>query len=292
MFDEIITELRVKHRRRCHAMESRKILDLRMRSLLRLELGWHRDMPDKERKAINNQAGELMEQEEAHIESRLPYERMENAAKKQMAKLAKQLPVWDAFGKDVRGFGEVSLAVIVAEAGDLSLYDSEAKLWKRMGLAAGQNRVPAGLSREARAEAWIARGYSPRRRSHMWNIGDALIKGNQDGKYRTMYLARKEYELARDPEMSKMHAHRRAQRYMEKKLIRDLWRAWRRASISTSEKTPGDVPVSEIPQQEAMCQMPEKATPGVPIAAKERRKAGACMPATAIETVPSASPFS
>lgn len=262
--EDILTEIRVKHRRRCHAMESRKILDLRMRSLLRLELGWRRDLPDKERKAINDQAGELMEQEEAHIQSRLPYEKMENDAKKIVAKLARQLPVWDSFGKAIRGFGEVSLAVIVAEAGDLSLYDNHSKLWKRMGLAAGQNRVPPNLSREARAEAWIARGYSPRRRSHMWNIGDAMIKGNQDGKYRTLYLARKEFEHQRDPEMTKMHAHRRAQRYMEKRLLRDLWRAWRLASQPLTVKSTQVLPVTEI-EGEAKVTLPTMAfTPVLP----------------------------
>src|SRR5882762_8689028 len=105
-FEDFIEEIRRLHRRRCHAMESRKILDLRMRSLLRIELGWRRDLPDKERKALNEQAGELMEQEDAHLQSRLPYEKMENDAKKAMAKLAKQLPLWESFGKEVRGFGE------------------------------------------------------------------------------------------------------------------------------------------------------------------------------------------
>ena len=67
-----------------------------------------------------------------------------------------------------------------------------------------------------------------RRRSAIWTIGDSLIKQNEDG-YRAVYDERKQYEKARDPEMSKMYAHRRAQRYMEKRLLRDLWRAWRDA---------------------------------------------------------------
>jgi hypothetical protein len=244
--DEIIVEIRVKHRRRCHAMESRKILDLRMGALLRLELGWRKDLPEKERKAIAARAAELMEGEEAHLQSRLPYEKMEADAKKEMAKLAKRLPVWEAFGAGVRGFGEVSLAVIVAEAGDLSNYANPGKLWKRLGLAPGQNRVPPNLSREQRAQAWIERGYSPRRRSHIWNIGDALIKGNQDGPYRTLYLERKAYEHARDPEMTKMHAHRRAQRYMEKRLLRDLWQAWREAKdLVIPSRTLPPAPIQE-----------------------------------------------
>lgn len=252
--DEIIFEIKAKHRRRCHAMESRKILDLRMGSLLRLELGWRRDLPEKERKRIAAEAAKLMEGEEAHQKSREPYQQMEADAKKAMARLARQLPVWDSFCKHIRGFGTgkesgVSLAVIVAEAGDLSNYANPGKLWKRLGLAPGQNRIPPGLSKEQQKQAWIDRGYSPRRRSHMWNIGDALIKGNRDGKYRTIYLERKAYEKARaaetKEELTDMHAHLRAQRYMEKRLLKDLWRAWRAASVEvTSDQR---VPLAEIP---------------------------------------------
>jgi hypothetical protein len=61
----------------------------------------------------------------------------------------------------------------------------------------------------------------------VWTIGDALIKGNRDG-YRRLYLERKALEAERPEVETKMHAHRRAQRYMEKRLLRDLWREWRR----------------------------------------------------------------
>ena len=124
------------------------------------------------------------------------------------------------------------MAIIVGEAGDLSNYENPAKLWKRLGLgpyegkAASTWRKAGGLS----AEQWIEVGYSPRRRSAMWTIGDALIKGN-DGAYKQLYDDRKAYEVERDPKMSKMHAHRRAQRYMEKRLVRDLWQAWRKAMV-------------------------------------------------------------
>src|SRR5258708_9401975 len=162
--DKIIAEIRRHHRLRCFAMDQRKSLNLRLGSMLRMQLGWRKDLPDAERKRIAAQAQALMDEEEptqfenAIIGTRLarePFEAMERTHEKQMAKLAKQLLVWESFGKEIRGFGEVSLAVIVAEAGDLSDYASDAKLWKRMGLAPGQNRLPPGLSREDRAQAWI-----------------------------------------------------------------------------------------------------------------------------------------
>jgi len=228
--------IRAAHRQRCFAMETRKMLYLRLGAMIRMELGWRKDLPERERKAIAAQAQKMIDEETGPCQNLIigtkraaaVFEIEERATEKLMGKLAKQLPVWEAFGRHVRGFGELRLAVIVAEAGDLAGYDREAQLWKRMGLAPGQSRLPKGLSREQAKAAWIERGYNPRRRSEMWVIGDVLIKGNRDGKYRTMYLARKEYERARDPKMTKMHAHRRAQHYMEKRLLRDLWRAWRR----------------------------------------------------------------
>lgn len=240
---DIIDAIRAAHRERCFAMEQRKRTDLSLGAFLRLVLGWRKDLPEAERKTIAAQAAAIMDGADsdwgeivtASDAARKPFEAVEKRSVKQMEKLAKQLPVW-SFVEPVRGFGAASLAVIVAEAGDLANYDSEAKLWKRMGLAVMDGVRQGGLNKGAGADAWIEHGYSPQRRSKMWNIGDTLIKGNRDGKYRTAYLRRKEYEIAREPEMPKIKAHRRAQRYMEKRLLRDLWRAWRRTTPLVAEK--------------------------------------------------------
>ena len=72
----------------------------------------------------------------------------------------------------------------------------------------------------------LVHGYSPRRRSVLWQVGDVLIKSNRDGVYKKLYDERK-IEEAKNPELkSKMHIHRRAQRYMEKRLLVDMWEAW------------------------------------------------------------------
>lgn len=251
----IVEKIREHHRTRCFAMEQRKRMDLALGAYLRLMLGWSRNLPEKERKAIAAQAMALMKAEEperfaeAITSTRIARELFvgtEKAHLKEMEHLAKQLFVWKSFGEPIRGFGAAGLAIIVAEAGDLSNYATHSKLWKRMGVAAHQGRIAKGLTGQARKDAWMAQKYRPQRRSHMWNIGDALIKGNRYGKYRIIYLARKECEHARHPEMSKLHAHRRAQRYVEKRLLRDLWRAWRR-------EAKGDVasqPIREVPPAE------------------------------------------
>jgi len=139
---------------------------------------------------------------------------------KRMEKLAKQLPVWE-WCEGVRGFGPLNLAKIVAEAGMLHNYPGPAKLWRRMGLAV----INGKSQRRVTGDAALEQGYSPHRRSLMFNVGGPLIK--QGEEYREIYLERKEVEREKLPEGSKMHIHLRAQRYMEKRLLRDLWREWK-----------------------------------------------------------------
>lgn len=55
------------------------------------------------------------------------------------------------------------------------------------------------------------------------------MKGRTNAYY-PVYIERKEYELARFPadyKARKIHSHRRALRYTEKRFLRDLWRQWR-----------------------------------------------------------------
>lgn len=122
------------------------------------------------------------------------------------------------FVDGIVGFGLFGLAQIVAEAGALDAYDNPAKLWRRMGLA-----VASGVAE--RRLAGVNSGYSPRRRTIMFVIGEALIK--KQNRYRALYLERKVIEEQKAPSGSKLLWHRRAHRYMEKRLLRDLWSAWR-----------------------------------------------------------------
>ncbi len=146
----------------------------------------------------------------------------ERDLEKRLRKLARQLPVWP-WVESVPGFGDLGLAQIVGEAGDLANYPNPAKLWKRMGVAViGDER-----QRKVSGADALDHGYSPQRRSLLWVIGDSLLK--KAGPYRDIYLAEKARQAELHPELSRMHVHLRAKRYMEKRLLRDLWRAWRRA---------------------------------------------------------------
>lgn len=145
--------------------------------------------------------------------------RHRKAVEKRLVQLAAGLPV-APWVEGTRGVGLLSLAAIVGEAGDLSSYANPAKLWKRLGLAV----MPDGRQRRTSGVAAIEHGYSPARRSVVWNIGACIVKAG--GPLKAVYDARKVYEAERVE--TKAHAHNRAQRYVEKRFVRDLWSAWRR----------------------------------------------------------------
>lgn len=276
---ETLYALKHHHRRRNFAMEQRKRADLALGAYLRMHFGWHAGLPAGERSAITRRASALIKAGErmaktgevpddpefdllediiaAALQARAPFATVEKSAEKEMARLAKSLPVWTDFAEGVRGLGAISLAVILAETGDLSAYPKKGHVWKRLGLAVIDGTRQGGLRKTASAEEWIAHGYNPQRRSRIFVIGDVLIK--QGDLYRQVYLDRKEYERraaearglivapaakipAKDRALyvSDGHIHRRAQRYMEKRLIRDLWQAWngRRVTIGCLPERP------------------------------------------------------
>lgn len=300
--DTRIAEVRSWHRQRCFALDQRMRIDNALLAFLRTQLGWSMKLSDKERKAVASQAAKLLAIGErvfkgkatavadpafgawsgviiAAISSRKVWDDIEAASVKEMARLAVELPVWSSFGESIRGFGAPSLAVIVGEAGDLANYSNPAKLWKRMGLAVMDGVRQGGLPKGAGAEAWIAHGYSPRRRSRMFMIGDTLMKGNRDGIYRTLYLDRKKHELARDPDMRPIQAHRRAQRYMEKRLLKNLWQAWRRAI--RCEQTIHCLPAAEIRQTNELLQSAYAVSASR--SATSKMPTGACLPSAPIK---------
>ena len=79
----------------------------------------------------------------------------------------------------------------------------------------------------------------------MWNVGACIVKAG--GPLKALYDTRKVVELAKceaiaaDPVeralyarggryAPRLHAHNRARRYVEKRFLRELWRAWRQTA--------------------------------------------------------------
>lgn len=151
----------------------------------------------------------------------------------------RKMPLWSEWGLGVKGLGEVSFGGIVGECGIMpGEFRNPSCLWKRLGLAVIGNE----RQRKVIGDAALVHGYSPARRSLMWNIGGGIIKAQvrnpkgEDGKplgdaqaigpLGALYLERKTYEVTRVE--TAMHAHNRAKRYMEKRLLREMWQASRR----------------------------------------------------------------
>ena len=159
---------------------------------------------------------------------------------KLLRKLARELPIWD-WAESVRGLGALGLTLLIGEIGDPGNYPSHRHVWKRMGVAVmddGQRQ------RRVKGAEALRHGYSPRRRAILFRIGDA-IKKQSAGHYREVYLERKAYERAtaeaegltvcpasripktdRERYRSLGWIDNRARRYMEKRLLADLWREW------------------------------------------------------------------
>jgi hypothetical protein len=112
-------------------------------------------------------------------------------------------------------------------------------LWKRLGLAVIDGRRQGSPGTGASADDWIAHGYSPQRRSQIWAFLDDMIvraqwRGEKNdvpahgiGEYGEYYGQMKALYIARD--WKPAHADHAARRAMTKRLLRDLWRAWRDA---------------------------------------------------------------
>ena len=217
---------------------------------------------------------------------------------KELEQFAEDLPAYASFWKPQRGLSGLGLALIAGDAGDLAGYSTHSKLWRRFGLhvdGAGRaywKRRP-GLS----AEDWESAGYCPRRRSIIFQLTDSLLKAQirKDehdpdkrvalGEYGALYLR----EKARQQEKAKAegltvcpaakipakaaskyrsegHIHNRAARYVGKKLLRDLWKVWRREASHTEPKGHADV-ASRSPSKSAgrvMPRMPAMASTRLP----------------------------
>lgn len=233
-----IPTLRELHRKRQDFHRAEKSLTLQIKAVCRRLCAGDKGGADKLYTAVQKGADDayaIMARDwvEPFMHARGHLESSRKLVEKNMAKLAKTLPIV-AWVEEIHGFGIASLAALIGEAGDLSNYPTHSHLWKRLGLAV----IDGGRQRNVSGVDALKHGYCASRRSVVWNIGQCVFKAQSQrvdketgeitaeaGHYRQVYDARKAYEA--DRVESKAHAHNRAMRYMEKRLIRDLWKAWR-----------------------------------------------------------------
>lgn len=280
-------------------------------ALVRRALGWQPSLDAKEQKRINASAAKILASEDyselpAELEAIAnalaadiatsremvkPAEVMVHKLELQMRKTARQFPVWDTWAKDIKGFSDLGLAVVIAEAGGLERYPDCGKLWKRLGLAPVSKdgktqacstwRKSGGLTADDwKDESSAGPKYAPRRRAAIFSqVGSPIIGGMGKGYrpavgeditqneklsyYERVFVERLRFEAAKDADMRRpdteagkesysRYAAMRAQRYTEKRLLKHLWQAWRRAALNVAEGPAREVPAAN-PSAQAEC---------------------------------------
>ena len=154
----------------------------------------------------------------------------ERQIKTSVVKEFRKLPIAPWVKEYAKGAGEFNTSLILAEAGNLYNYPTVAKLWKRMGLAVIDGRAQRKCANKELAEK---HGFSPYRRRIMYNTGQSLMKAGAGNYYYDLYIEKKAYRAALNealPEKSKdyRNAHNWALRYIEKRYLRELWKAWQK----------------------------------------------------------------
>jgi len=134
-----------------------------------------------------------------------------------------------AWVKSVRGFGELNLAALIGECGDLWDYKSVAAVWKRMGCGMVFVNGKWVRQRKVRGEEGIIHRYNADRHSIAWNLARCVMMLQPKGmKYRDYYDEVRAKAMERpefyDPATKKTgHVNLHALRLLAKRLIRDLY---------------------------------------------------------------------
>lgn len=189
---------------RRHCIKTKNKLASSVDALIAQQMGYRIDATEKERKALFARAtayrvavergGEGQMDSDNQSASALaalrptimlnaatsgPYLDLRKKIEKEMEDLASKLSL-APFAKAVRGFGELGLAVMQAEAGiPISEYRTVSGLWKRLGLAVIGGRRQRRVTDKEQA---ILHGYSPKRRAEVYAfLSDTMLKGQWNG---------------------------------------------------------------------------------------------------------------
>lgn len=251
----IIAQLSALQKQRVFAIKTQQRADRSIEALLATMLGYSVGQEQADRKAAFKIATTIRKHVEAgtldgasltedqrqvaetcapmillSFTGRQGFDKHRRLVERQMRKLARDLPAY-AWAETVKGFSDLGLAIIVAEAGDLSSYATKERVWKRLGLAVIEGERQ---QRKAGVEAAAAHGFNARRRAEIWSLlSDAMFRhqwaGEKDdrpagpaGPYGEVYALRKAATAERG--WTPGHRHNDARRVMSKALIADLWR--------------------------------------------------------------------
>lgn len=263
---KISAELQGLQRHRAIVLKSRNMQANRLQAIVAGTLGYSSTMEEKDRQKKFAEAAKLIKSV-ANGEGESPLQNIikvtligidafnetKDGFEREMKKRAKSLPVskW-VESPAQRGFGFLFLAIVIGETGDLCNYANPAKVWRRLGCAPwsfdGQTHMGAtwraGKEGKLPAAEWEAFGYSPRRRSIAFLIGEGIVKQNGAsgaddtpdeaegsgvrpcGPYRLRYDETKVRAKEVHPDWSDLRCHRHAMLLATKLLLKNLWIEW------------------------------------------------------------------
>lgn len=272
--DDLCLQIQQLQRARVVCLKSRIMLSNRLQAVVAGTIGYHSGMGDKEREKMMREAtkrikdvakGNIHSDFDTVISVHQNSVDILNEQVKQyeqvMLESAKQLPIatW-VTQQEQRGFGLLFAAIVIGETGNLSNYANPAKVWRRLGCApyskGGKTAMGAtwrgGREGKLTAEDWTDFGYSPRRRSISYLIGENIVKLNAEGPYRERYNQVKREAAEKHPEWVicqkcggkkktakgtkcsncrgtgkvAMRVHRHAMLLATKLLLKNLWIEW------------------------------------------------------------------
>lgn len=217
---EISRELQALQKKRAWYMKTRNMIANRLLASVAGELGYRSGLEEKERQKLYKEARALIKEIEEGLDHDVAamvlttqdaiggFELTKSKLEKTMVKLANQLPVIDWLEHtDQRGFGVLFLAIVIGETGDLNNYANPGKVWRRLGCApfTSKGKTLMGATWRSKREGelsaaqWESFGYSQRRRSIAYLIGEGLIKQNKS-IYRQRYDESKIRAAEKHPE--------------------------------------------------------------------------------------------
>lgn len=157
------------------------------------------------------------------------------------AREVKKHPLWDAFFKDVKGCGPLMAAVCIAY---LDPYKARfpSSFWKYCGLdvVVDENGSHGRSRRDAFMVPYINKdgeeaekrslGYNPVVKTKLVGVlGSSFLRAGKNAHYAQVYYDYKNRLMNRPDcaELRPIVIHKRANRYMVKMFLKDLWYAWR-----------------------------------------------------------------
>ena len=134
-----------------------------------------------------------------------------------LAESVKKEEIWIDYLKKVKGVGPIMGAGLINLI-DIKKARHISSLWKFAGFDVVKGKAPR-LTRGQKTT------WNPLMKALCWKIGKSFLMSKSP--YKRFYEERKKYEKKKHKELTKMHRHNRALRFMVKRFLSDLWLEWR-----------------------------------------------------------------